>query len=380
MSQLLLQALEDLLSIEGRSLSLKRLATDTKSLSDFFTSERDELKANYFNDPGLRDAYIATYFPMNAAKVFNCLTQALEMNALPDTTPLRVLDLGSGPGTAAIASSIFLSQIDSKRIVDFLLVEENGAMAREAVSITNRIQNKNHFFEVKTEHISRRHLYKILGDQKFDIILAANLLNEFEDENDAEKLAKACATDFLKDDGLLIVIDPALKESARSLMRLRDRIVHSTDMGVMAPCLHQKECPMLAANERDWCHFYIEWERPELIRQLDDLTGLDHTHLKMAYLILQTNFEGRGTTAPSGSSDEGRKTWRVVSSPLKSKGKIEIVLCGDNGELLKVMRLDRDGSEANAAMDTIMRGDIISCPAQKRIGKDARIQIIRRWL
>jgi len=127
---------------------------------------------------------------------------------------------------------------------------------------------------------------------------------------------------------------------------------------------------MLAANDRDWCHFYIDWKCPEYLSELDRLSGMNHKHLKMSYFVFTR--ESRVT------SHESRK-WRVVSSPLVSKGKRELMLCGENGKLMKAARLDRDASDKNADLARAKRGDIVRCGYKKRISMDDSLSIEIPW-
>src|SRR5437870_13181457 len=77
----------------------RQVAEGVRTLSRLFTKQRDELGANYFADPALRRAYLLYFLPVNAAKVASLLR---EMPALP-ARPLRVLDVGIGPGAGAPA-------------------------------------------------------------------------------------------------------------------------------------------------------------------------------------------------------------------------------------------------------------------------------------
>ena len=148
---------------------------------------------------------------------------------------------------------------------------------------------------------------------------------------------------------------------------------------------------MLAESARDWCHFYIEWQRPRLIEMIDHATGLDHRYLKVAYMILEAPLprgeglgEGDRTTPtlalpPQGG---GKDLYRVVSSLLSSKGKIELVLCGGNGEMHRIRRLDKNASSSNEDFGNVQRGDIVRFTENKRPGDcraDDLFTIIHRF-
>src|SRR5207245_212490 len=79
----------------------RQVAEGVRTLSRLFTKQRDALGANYFADPALRRSYLLYFLPVNAAKVASLLR---EMPALP-ARPLRILDVGSGPGVGALDRS-----------------------------------------------------------------------------------------------------------------------------------------------------------------------------------------------------------------------------------------------------------------------------------
>ena len=70
-----------------------------RRLSTLFTTGRGEGLADYLAERSLRRAYLLYFLPVNYAKVAGLLR---EMPALP-ARPLRILDVGSGPGTAVLA-------------------------------------------------------------------------------------------------------------------------------------------------------------------------------------------------------------------------------------------------------------------------------------
>jgi hypothetical protein len=51
----------------------------------------------------------------------------------------------------------------------------------------------------------------------------------------------------------------------------------------------------------------------------------------------------------------------VVSDPIKDKGRLRFFVCGAQGRF-ELMRLNRDRSAANQALDQARRGDIVVLP------------------
>jgi hypothetical protein len=61
----------------------------------------------------------------------------------------------------------------------------------------------------------------------------------------------------------------------------------------------------------------------------------------------------------AGEVDPSR--YRVVSDPIKDKGRLRFFICGVAGRFT-LMRLNRDRSSANQALDQARRGDIVVLP------------------
>lgn len=320
----------------------QELASALVELSDMFTSGRAELPSDYFDLLLHRDAYLAGFTLTNAAKISWLLEQ--HNHLFPKNGELSVLDIGSGPGTCIFAASEYLSRHRPGQKVRFVGLEKNRSMVEAAAVLAKDILPKEHSVEWVISDASK--VNRIIKNAEFNVSIAANVFNEIESASEVLLLCKK----ILRSSGALFVVDPALKNTTRALMELRDSIVDAGGAVVFAPCTHQKNCPMLKANKRDWCHFYVEWSRLSLIEEIDRATRLDHRYLKMGYMVF---------VRMDGSLRKNNdRPWRVVSAPLKTKGKTEIVVCG-NGGLKKLRRLDRDRTEENAFFDTIKRGDLI---------------------
>ncbi len=347
-------------------------------LSDAFTVERTALPKNYFNKKEYRSAYLLYFTLTNFAKSYKCLNETWDLSSLSNSkqSKMDILDLGCGPGTASLACSHFFRLKKPKLELQITGIDQNQGILEDAKELFQKLGNSKHKFQTKQQVISAN----INLGKKYDLIIAANVLNEFRDQNYQYKLCSNLLN-HLKHDGCLIILDPALQKTTRPLMELRNNILRNLKgFKVLSPCLHQADCPMLTHNRRDWCHFYLEWKCPQIIRKIDQLLGIKHDYLKMAYLIFQK---------ASGVQHKGygKEAWRVVSSPLFSKGKTELILCA-NKRLRKIMRLDKYLSPANAILpgsnkkktrqqaQTIKRGDIITIDVgHDRIGKNTNIKI-----
>lgn len=336
---------------------LKFFSRGADLLSTAFTEERARLPKNYLNKKEFRSAYILYFLLINAAKIRDCLEK---LPPFPKRGPLRVLDLGCGPGTAALACADFFGG----RPLEILGLEQNKNITRDARNLWRLFApSPSQRFHIRNEEISPSNLPKILRRENFDLVIAANTLSEFSFQEQYR-----LAGQLLEKTACLILVEPALRKTTRDLMALRDRLAAEGRGFLLAPCPHQKNCPMLKANKRDWCHFYIPWKCPELIRRVDREIGNKHDFLKMAYMIFETVGQ-RPLRLPSFA--------RVVSSPLLSKGKKELILCRPEGRLQKIGRLNKETSEANRDFDRIRRGDRVEWAGGDRVGVADRIKIFR---
>ena len=90
--------------------ALQALAADVLRLSRLLTRDRSELPAAYLKDAALRKAYQTYFLPPNRAKVRLALSElSLHPQGVLRKDRLRILDLGSGPGTAVLGTIDFFS-------------------------------------------------------------------------------------------------------------------------------------------------------------------------------------------------------------------------------------------------------------------------------
>ncbi|MBX7149021.1 hypothetical protein K1X76_08035 [bacterium] len=334
-------------------------------LSTAFTEDKQSIPGNYFNDPILRSGYILYFLPVNLLKMVKIIN---EMKPSTLTTGnVRVLDLGSGPGSMALGMmQAYFSRIMALKKdvwLDFTLVDQNFTILKDAKNMhdayADHLSEKSKLFRsqcsVKNFDFRRMGLNRFLRNMRFHYIMAGNVLNEFHSRDEQLQFLKTLVEHHLEPkNGKIILVEPATKKTSRDLQYLRDElVVHDKILTVEAPCLHQNECPLNVINKRDWCHFYFAWEKPELIERVDKLIGNQKDWLMCSYMVLSPT----GEVMPQPIKD----SWRVISNVMPSKGKKELVLCGPPGRY-HVTRLDKNKSLSNASLDKIRRGDIVIHP------------------
>ena len=349
-----------------------------------FTSERAFLPAHYFNQKQFRSGYIFYFLPINAAKV----AALLDQTDFPLPTPLKVLDVGSGPGTGMLGTFHRIEEWIQKRqfkqfSIEWTLWDQSRQTLDDAVALHDTIletlQKKYPTCQLTSKIRVRavdlkqgvRRLLDSLEPQ--DLVLCLNLLSELPREKRTD-LVNTLLERALKPSGRMLIMEPALRGTTRDLMELHDELLERESAVVYAPCLHQKACPMLQVNQRDWCHVYIPWVRPVWIEKIDRFVAIQKSYLICSYLFLGKDLVSQ--------KKQTMPLWRVVSGPLNSKGKSERLLCGDNNnpEIFRIVRLDRDSSQQNQGFDRLERGDLVSLPKNPRIFKDTKITPAREPL
>ncbi|MDD5435122.1 MAG: small ribosomal subunit Rsm22 family protein [Nitrospira sp.] len=346
---------------------LKVIAEGTSMLSKMFTRERTKLSTDYLKDKHLRTAYILYFLQANLYKIHIPLRElSMHPSNLFLKDRLRILDLGSGPGTAILGILDFFAGCAKKPFLEFVAVDSVAENLRDAEGLFRLFKEECYLESSLTTIRSGIERIKKLPDGRFDIMVLSNLLSEVA-HNDLERInkrvtiLKSLLNDFLHDNGSCIIIEPALRETSREMLRVRDGLLQE-GFHIYSPCLHviDKHCPALD-NSKDWCHEDIPWNPPKLITSIDELTGLRKDSIKFSYMVVRKDLHSLADIYPENS-------YRVVSEPLISKGKKEFYVCGSTGRRL-IVRLDKDISPSNNTFEELGRGDIVNLKGLTDEGK-----------
>lgn len=270
----------------------------------------------YLADRELRQEYQRDIAPRTTAAMQKILAELYRPGATP-RQPRRVVDLGAGTGAAGAAIAAYFSDPVELTAVDRLAglpgVRDIDATDVSAVAATGA---------------------------PFDLAVAAHLLNELRvGEADETRLPKLAALarrwceELLSEGGLLILLEPALRETSRALLGIRDRLL-ADGLHVVAPCFFSGPCPALV-RPRDWCH---DSAGETLSRRVD-----------FSYLVVRR---------PSSEPAPDPTLLRIVSDPLAEKGRLRLFGCGSDGRQALV-RLNRHALPSNAAFGELSRGDVV---------------------
>src|SRR3990167_7700204 len=351
----LLKYLSDNRSSSLTDSELNSLASDIIELSNLFTKNREILPSQYLNNKNLRRAYMMYFLPSNIYKIHLPLKElSLHPQKILSKKEIKILDLGSGPGTTILGILDFFSKQKKRPSLEFTAIDsvaENLTIAKDLFKLF--AENINIDASLKTFKINIEKAGTIPQDT-YDIIILSNILNElfYEDNKRIAKRVSFLNTiidKFLTPDGSCIIIEPALRETTRGMLDVRDNLIKN-GFKIYSPCLIDEPCPALL-NPKDWCHEDIPWTPPVIIKELDKLTGLRKDSLKFSYLVLRKD-------KLSLTDVLEKNSYRIVSEPLVSKGKLEFYICGHGGRQL-VTRLDKDETPSNIQFQKLQRGDIV---------------------
>jgi len=403
---------------------ISELAKGVARLSEIYTRQRQDLSAALLRDPLLRQAYLHYFFPANLAKMKSILQEIWAHPAAREfmSPNPRILDLGCGPGTHLIGFLDFWANnhsvweslegvaVDS---VDANLCESRALFVRHSELIKAAKPAARSRLQTVVADLTRLDCVQLEGE--FDFIILANVLNELFMGDEClvsrYELVSRVAARWLARRGFLILLEPALRETSRQLLQLRDRLLMGTDLKVYGPCVHNLPCPAVSKDHpKDWCHEDRAWITPETVAEVDSLLGNRKDSLKFSYVILNrlgvsvkdarfSQVQQRSTdkvpvsiqTAVielqtpcfqteqrnrlwSGKDLTGSEVWRVVSELMEEKGKVSIFLCGEKGRR-RVTRLNKHRSQTNQAFPRLERGLVVRTDClQIRNDQEVRVE------
>lgn len=303
-----------------------------------------------YRSPGVRrgasdPAYLWYFLSRAAARISHLLQKVL-----PDSRPRSLLDLGCGPGSAALA---VLASPAGAALEKIALVDADRSVLPLAARLCRAAAGAGRpNLRVATRPIDLSRPYDLPRRESYDLIVASSLMAEMIDprtppgRGDPALALWRRLGGMVAPGGSLILIEPATREISRAFLSRRDLLLNAGfPLPLLSPCPQPGPCPALK-NEQDWCHFTISAKMPPLADRLGRSAGLDPSRTDFSYLVF-----GRSARPPEGS-------WRVVSSPIKTRGRLDLWICNGH-ERVKIHRLDRDASATNAALAGLSRGDLV---------------------
>lgn len=357
---------------------LKNVAEIVSAMSEYFTRKnlrKEFVFYDYLSNAEVQKGYLIYFTTTNLLKVHIPLNEIAHSGFFRGKKNLEILDIGTGLGTVVMGAIIWMHENikyfknTEVKFVALDKVKQNIDKFQENLEIFLS-ELKNHYpssikITVEPAIFDIEHAFEMFH-KRFDLITVANTLNEvaYEKRNKLLRLINA----GVKDDGFVILIEPALMITSRDLLDFRDKML-KLGFHIYSPCLRNSNCPALE-TQKDWCHTEVDWKRPEFIRQIDLVSGNYRKTLKFSYIVATK----QDINLIDYIAGERNFTdyFRVVSQLIVEKGKKHCYLCNELGRL-HCIKLDRANSPQNEIFDEISRYDIITMTSFER--EDEKIKI-----
>lgn len=334
-------------------------------LSDFFTVDREGSRLPaYFTTARFRSSYFLYFFALQGAKflsLFDKYPQAMDaaVEHATKTGTFRVIDVGSGPGTASFALLAYLfNRYDKTKKIPFkvemvwidrnkTILEDGGLLLNNFLSYMDEYDGD---FQLKKE---TRDWWKHGKDfnHQASLVLFGNVLNE--SPADPQNYQKGLLPFLEKPTGGgVLFIEPAFRVASQRLSQIRDELAldEKRKTEIWGPCLHKLKCPL--AEGRDWCHFSVPAKLPgKWFRQFSIKLGGVREWLKFSFLWVAASESASKTYAGSGATD----WFRVVSDPIKTKQGMKTQVCTPE----QISWMDSLGKR-------YFRGDLVQNPQQNQ--------------
>jgi ribosomal protein RSM22 (predicted rRNA methylase) len=324
------------------------LAQAIRDLSAAYNAERSASPSVRVPcDPPSLLARLVFFTVADLPKAIFPLAELRSRVALP-AGPLRVMDLGSGSGTMSLGLLATLAAAGQRSPMCVDAVDRDPAALAVLPAVMEAAQAELGWERTCEVRLFQEDVAKQLPGEAggpYDLILAGNLLNELPPDRGLPVTLQLL--DRLSPQGALLIVEPALRATTRALHALRDEVLARGAASVFAPCTRQGPCPALHTAE-DWCHECRPFQPPPELRQLAAMTGLRRRQAKWSYVVLNRS-DARIAPRPGAL--------RVVSDGLKSKGKLDVFLCGEEGRKRATL-LSRHRSPSNEAFRHLARGSL----------------------
>ncbi|KAG1048462.1 hypothetical protein G6F43_009146 [Rhizopus delemar] len=267
-------------------------------------------------------AYAAGVMSSNYAAIYNVLSEVRER--ISDFKPTSMLDFGTGPGTAIWATKE-LFKIESCTGID--LSEDMLNVAEQLEQSTKPEADKPIEF--------KRYLTYNPTAPKSDLVISAFTLGDIA----SEALQKSAVEQLWAQTGdILILMDRGTPTGFTNIAKARQWILEGKEGHVVAPCSHDKPCPMLFSPEAKpnsmWCHYSQRVQRPPFLMKTKH-SKMNTEDAKYSYVVFR---KGPRPSAKEGSLETQAYNWsRLVQPPLKKNKHVVMDTCSKEGEIQRIV-------------------------------------------
>lgn len=219
--------------------------------------------------------------------------------------PQRVLDIGSGPGTAALGATLAFPSV--REIVGY---ERNTDFISLSETLFSTVSDISASFTPLRRDVEQDGQV----DGSYDLMTAAYVFGELSEEAWKRWLKEASTKAKV-----VLLVEPGTPDGWARLMKCRDEIL-SLGGELLAPCPHKMTCPFTGTAA--WCHEAVRLPRTAIHRRLKG-GELGYEDEKFSYLAATFDPTLVRTIPPA----------RIVHAPKHRHGHSIVTLCTFRGQL-----------------------------------------------
>jgi ribosomal protein RSM22 (predicted rRNA methylase) len=291
--------------LEGTPLEQLRAASER--LSGRYRSETRDGRL-HLDDALAVKAYLAARLPATYAAIRASMSYVTE--AAPDFAPTSLIDIGAGPGSVLWAAADCWDGIKKATMVE----------ASETVRSVGRSLAAEAELPA-AEWLAGDATKPLPAVEAAELVTLSYVLDELAPTAIGPLVDRLWALTS----GVLLIIEPGTPAGWSRILAVRGRLIEA-GANVLAPCPHQKPCPLLAP---DWCHFSRRVARSRLHR-LTKGADVPWEDEKFIYLAASR------MPVPDRAA-------RILAPPHGGKGRIGLKLCLPGGEAREDIVSKRDG-------------------------------------
>jgi len=270
---------------------IQSVAALTQQLWEKFNTQRAELDRDYMSDEKQMQAYLASFFIPNIERcriVFSHPEISRILEKIVSLETIRILDFGSGPLSGSLGLLLALNDLKrcsdknifkSKRIEIFAAERSEKAIKKGKQIIENSVSSE-------TEIVISRGT-SIPKDNDFDIVIAANVINEIPEKHKSKTLLQLADSLTCIRTHIAVVLEPGQEIHSKGLSQLRDTLCgpNTINVSIVAPCPHTNPCPLSPSTGRnDWCWFKSTFNTPDILSEIDRRSKIQHSELAYSFI------------------------------------------------------------------------------------------------
>ncbi|KAG9289753.1 hypothetical protein G9A89_014488 [Geosiphon pyriformis] len=327
-------------------------------------------------------AYMTGYMPIAYGPIYNVLAEL--RTRLPDFFPKRILDVGTGPGTALWAAN----EVWGSNIQLLLGIDNSHPM----LQIADALLAMRPKTSPNSEFVFKRYMEYDSNEEKYDLVISSFALNEFGGEGIKSAMINSM---WNQTKDILVLVERGTPAGFQAIAKARKKILEESNnqlvmaqqgisLGqtfsqenpvtkaekdstsiqgahVVAPCPHDGQCPILSS--RNWCHFSQRIQRPSYLMKTKN-AKVNIEDAMYSYVVIRKGTRP-GFTA-STKSEEGVNVlanrayhWpRLILPPLKRKEHVVMDCCVKNGVIERFIIPKSQGKIPYNDAKKIMWGDL----------------------